>query len=124
MTMSKTAAIAEARTCVSKPHRRSATDYVVYAPYYDNKPSGPSTELQSDSYSKALARRTEKVAYVALAAMGIDTVGVFLEASRDRSTIESLVAAGIAQAAEQPTAAELANGSDAYWDVVAAGIVL
>lgn len=98
--MTKTAAIAEARTCVSKPHRRSATDYVIYAPYYDDKPSGPSTELQADSYTKALARRTEKVAYIALAIMGVDTGRIHLEAGRgDGATIESLVADGLEQAA-------------------------
>jgi hypothetical protein len=116
MSMSKTAAIAEARTRVSKPHRRSATDYVIYAPYCDSRPKGPSTELQSDSYPKALARRTEKVAYVALALMGVSLDGVHLDAGIAGSTVNELVANGIAQAANQPTAAERAQAESAYWD--------
>ena len=97
MALTKTAAIREARTCVSLPKRRSATDYVVYAPYYDHKPSGPSTELQSDSYPKALARRTEKVAHIALALMGVNAADLYLEAGHHGTTVEALVASGIRQ---------------------------
>jgi hypothetical protein len=106
MTLSKTAAIREARTYVSLPHRRSATDYVVYSPYRHTDPTGPSTEMQADSYPKALGRRTEQVAYIALTLMGIDTTDVWLEAGRrgydrDGSTVEGLVADGLKQAGRQ-----------------------
>lgn len=70
MALSKTAAIREARGLVGLPIRRSATDYVVYGPWDDSDPHGPSTEYQADSYHKAAAARTRWVARVALGLMG------------------------------------------------------
>lgn len=94
--MSKTAAIAEARTYVSMPHRRSATDYIVCAPWNSLNPTGPSTELQASTYQAALSMRAEKVAAIALGLMGIDPRRVRLNGR----TIEELVTSGIAQTAE------------------------
>lgn len=95
-TISKTAAIKAARHAVGSIIRRSSTDYVIYAPYYDADPSGPSTELKASTYPQARQRRTQKVADVALALMGhqkaVVTVG------EDGDTVEQLIAAGIEQA--------------------------
>lgn len=96
-TLSKTAAIKAARKAVGDINRRSNTDYVIYAPYYDDQPSGPSTELRASSYPQALLRRSQKIANVALALMGHDRSVV--EAGQHGTTVEQLVAAGIAQAA-------------------------
>lgn len=95
-TPSKTAAIKAARRAVGDINRRSSTDYVIYAPYYDADPSGPSTELQANSYPQALQRRTQKVADVALALMGHQRAMVIV--GEDGNTVEQLVAAGIEQA--------------------------
>lgn len=97
MTTSKTAAIREARRAVSTPTRRSSTDYVVYAPYYDAQPDGPSTELQASSYPKALAMRSRKCACVALALMGkLDEEAVYAIEYMDGGNVDALVAAGLA----------------------------
>lgn len=71
MKMSKTAALKAAQNAVSKVIRRSSTDYVVYAPYYSDKPNGPSTELQASTYPQAVIMRSEKVADIALSLMGV-----------------------------------------------------
>lgn len=68
--LSKTAAIREAQRACGRPIRRSSTDYVCYVPYYDTDISGPSTELQADSYPKLVAYRARKVAHIALELMG------------------------------------------------------
>lgn len=67
---SKTAALKAAQEACGRVHRRSATDYVCMVPFYDNNLSGPSTELQADSYPKCRAWRTRKVARIALHLMG------------------------------------------------------
>lgn len=69
--LSKTAALREAQAACGTPIRRSSTDYVCYVPYYDSDPSGPSTELQANSYPKIIAARAHKVASIALAIMGL-----------------------------------------------------
>lgn len=97
-TLSKTAAIKAARKAVGHINRRSGTDYVFYAPYHDAQPAGPSTELQANTYPQAVQRRTQKVADVALALMGHSRAFVF--AGEDGTTVEQLVATGIAQAAQ------------------------
>jgi hypothetical protein len=99
MNMSRTNAIKMARGFVSKPHRRSVTDYVVYGPYDDSDPHGPSTEYQADSYSKAMAARSKWVARIALSLMGRlnyeSEFAVEYRAYDYNATIESLVDAGL-----------------------------
>jgi len=118
MTMSKTAAIREARTFVGMPTRRSSTDYVVYAPYHSNKPHGPSTELQADSYQKCLARRSSAVASIALHLMGrldIEADAAIESEIYDcykQNTIETLVSAGSAAYGTGPTADDIALGAE------------
>lgn len=101
MALSKTAAIREARGFVGLPIRRSATDYVVYGPWDDGDPHGPSTEFQADSYPKAIAARTRWVARIALALMGrLDgDAKSTIEYESDRgygSRVEDLVNAALA----------------------------
>lgn len=69
--LSKTAALREAQAACGKIIRRSSTDYVCYVPYYDTDISGPSTELQADSYPKLVAHRARKVAHIAIELMGV-----------------------------------------------------
>jgi len=73
--MSKTAALKAAQAACGRIIRRSRTDYVCFVPYYDQKPDGPSTELQADSYPKAVAMRARRVADIALALMGLEWAG-------------------------------------------------
>lgn len=103
-TISKTAAIREARRAVGQPIRVSSTSYVVYGPYRRNEPSGPSTEHNYDSYTKAALGRAVWVAEVALALMGrltddasyaIDCAEYDPYAPHD---VASLVAIGLASA--------------------------
>ena len=97
MTTSKTAAIREARNTVSMPTRRSSTDYVVYAPYYDVQPDGPYTELQASSYPKAVAMRSRKCACIALALMGkLDDEAIYAIEYMESGSVGALVAAGLA----------------------------
>jgi len=70
MNISKTQAIKAARKFVSNCKRISSTNYIVYGPFDVHNPSGPTTEHQADSYTKALADRTQWVARIALAMMG------------------------------------------------------
>lgn len=96
-TLSKTAAIKAARKAVGSIHRRSSTDYVIYAPYYNDQPSGPSTEIRACSYPEALLRRSQKIADIALDLMGHRRAAV--EAGHHGTTVEQLVAEGLDQAA-------------------------
>ena len=73
--MSKTAALKAPQAACGGIIRRSSTDYVCFVPYYDAKPDGPSTELQADSYPKAVAMRARRVADIALALMGLELAG-------------------------------------------------
>lgn len=95
--ISKTAAIKVARKAVGQIIRRSNSDYVFYAPYYDHKPAGPSVELQACTYTAAKAKRTQKTADVALALMGHSKAVVFV--GEDANNVQELVNAGIVQAA-------------------------
>lgn len=70
MIMSKTKAIREARSLVSRPHRYGPTEYVVYGPALIDQPYGPTTTSQRDSYPAALRVRNAWIAEVALAIMG------------------------------------------------------
>lgn len=70
--MSKTAALKAAQAACGSIYRRSSTDYVCYVPFYDTKPDGPTTELQSYDYWRCRAARTRRVASIALALMGYD----------------------------------------------------
>jgi hypothetical protein len=104
-TLSKTAAIREARRAVGRPIRVSSTSYQVYGPYRASEPNGPSTQHNYDSYPKALAGRTVWVARVAVALMGrlTDDASMAIEwAAEDRRgdplTVESLVEEGLAAA--------------------------
>jgi hypothetical protein len=69
MALSKTAALKVANEAVGQIHRQSRTSYWLIAPYYDDKPNGPGTELRADSYPKAQGMRTRAVCRVALALM-------------------------------------------------------
>jgi hypothetical protein len=99
--LTKNAAIKIARASVGAINRRSSTEYVIYAPYYDAQPRGPTTELRAGSYPMAFARRTQKIADIALALLckdrGIDPADARVEAGYHGTTVEALVAAGIAQ---------------------------
>jgi hypothetical protein len=77
--LSKTAALRAAQAACGRIIRRSSTDYVCYVPFYDTRPDGPSTELQASDYWKCRARRTHKVAHIALALMGIDDADYQIE---------------------------------------------
>lgn len=97
--MSKTAALRQARECVGKISRRSATDYVYHAPYYSDKPRGPSTECQADSYPKAAASRAQHVVAIALALMGYssrDAHEAAYMASQDGGSADAILAAALA----------------------------
>lgn len=73
--LSKTAALKAAQAACGRIIRRSSTDYVFAVPYYDAKPDGPSTELQADSYPKAVAMRARRVADITLTLMGLEWAG-------------------------------------------------
>lgn len=75
MSISKTAALQLAQECVGKPIGHGSS-WEFYAPYYSNKPHGPSTELHADSYAKAVQMRSAKVADIALSLMGVDDQSV------------------------------------------------
>jgi hypothetical protein len=116
MTITKAAAITEARRLVSKPHRLSHSDYVVYAPYYSNKPRGPRTELRANSYAQALSIRTATIAYVALALMGVSGIDIVLQSGQ---SLNALIADGIAQAAQRLSPDEQAAAdaaTEAYFE--------
>lgn len=68
-TLSKTAALAAARSAVSSPVGR-ATDWRVYGPYDADKLTGPSTEHHYSDYWRARAGRAQWVAQIALCLMG------------------------------------------------------
>jgi hypothetical protein len=67
-TMTLMAAIKAARKHVSISGSRAS--WHVYGPYRSSDPSGPSTEITCDSYTKARTRRTAWRAAIALALMG------------------------------------------------------
>jgi hypothetical protein len=70
MTLSKTAALKEARRYVGDIHRRSSTEYVFYAPY--SEPGGATTEVRANSYWQAREYRTYHLVSVALELMGVE----------------------------------------------------
>lgn len=70
MSMSKSVAIREARSLVSRPHRYGPTDYVVYGPYRASEPYGPTTTAQRDSHPAAMRVRTCWIAEIALSMLG------------------------------------------------------
>lgn len=71
-TISKTAALREARAAVGSIIRRGPTDYVVYGPWRTDKPWGPSTEMRRGTYPAAVIMRTHWIVSIALALLGID----------------------------------------------------
>lgn len=79
MTLSRTAAMREARASVTPIMRRSPTDYIYYAPWRYCEPHGASTEVQANNYWMARAMRSRSVASVALALMGIPAGDVSAE---------------------------------------------
>lgn len=118
MTISKTAAIRQARRVVSMPVRRSSTDYVVYAPYYDAQPDGPGTELQAASYPMILAMRTRKCACVALSIMGRmdeEAASAIYHMEGESLGVEALVAAGLAAYGTGMSSQEQSDAEQAYW---------
>ncbi len=70
-TMSKTAALKAAQKEVSYP-MGSGTSWCIVAPYYNDRPNGPSAEISGNCYSDLLSRRAQKVAEIALCMMSID----------------------------------------------------
>jgi hypothetical protein len=70
--MTKTKALHIAQKAVCKPIRCSSSSYILYGPYYNDKPTGPTTEINCGSYQKAVQRRTEWVATIALSLLGAD----------------------------------------------------
>lgn len=115
--LSKTTAMKLASRVVGTPSRRSQTEFVFYAPHNSAKPEGPDTEITSSSWAGILARRTEKMAYVALAAMGVDLKNVMLEADQwgRENTVSRLIDEGIKQAMEAPTQQEQSAAEEAFW---------
>ena len=95
--MTKTQAIKQARTYVSKPVRVGG-NYVVYGPFKSREPHGIRAEYQAESYSTALALRTHWVARVALALMNKlnrpSELAIFTHVAHG-ATIESCVDAGL-----------------------------
>ncbi len=67
--LSKTAAIRESANVISIGI--SGTSWQVYGPYKLNNPSGPSTTINADSYTKARRIATQWRAEVALVLMGV-----------------------------------------------------
>lgn len=70
-TLSKTAALREARKCVSHPIGQG-TSWSLYGPYAYSDLTGPSTERHSDNYWRAMALRRAWVTDIALTLMGYD----------------------------------------------------
>jgi len=70
--MNRTEALRIAQNAVCDPIRYSSSSYILYGPYHDDDPTGPTTELNCDSYRKALQRRTEWVASIVLNLLGAD----------------------------------------------------
>ena len=99
--LSKTAAIKKASTVVSI--WGSGTSWTVCGPYYATDLSGPSTERNEVSYTKARLTRTAWRASIALALMGINSTDVdaaVYYAAHDGSgpvTVAALVNVGIAE---------------------------
>ena len=67
--LSKTAAIRESAKAISISGR--GTSWQVYGPYKFTNPSGPSTTINADSYTKARRIATQWRAKVALVMMGV-----------------------------------------------------
>lgn len=70
MSLSKTAALRAAQNACGSVYRRSGTDFVCMVPYRRDQPSGPTTELQSYSYPRAVRMRSRVVAEITLVLMG------------------------------------------------------
>ncbi len=70
-TMSKTAALKAAQKEVSYP-MGSGTSWCIVAPYYNDRPNGPSAEISGNCYSDLLSRRAQEVAEIALCMMGVE----------------------------------------------------
>ncbi len=93
MTISKTSAIRMASKSVSKIIRTGQHSFVFYAPRFCDKIDGPSTEIQCNSYTSAVSARTECVADVALALMGV--FETYVQAPEDGTTVLELVNIGL-----------------------------
>lgn len=89
-------AITTARAAVGLPVG-SGTSWTVHGPYFRNLPLGSRTERHCSSYAQAVANRTQWVAEVALALLG---VGLECEvyAGQDGNTVEQLVTVGLRRA--------------------------
>jgi hypothetical protein len=93
-TMSKTAALKEARRLVSISG--SGTSWQIYGPYRLTDLDGPSTSVSADSYWNARRRRGAWVADIAATLMGINPDGIehhYFMTGEER--IEALLAAAI-----------------------------
>lgn len=97
--LSKTAAIRESANAISISGR--GTSWQVYGPYKVTNPSGPSTTINADSYTKARRIATKWRAKVALVLMGVwsDDVMFAVEEFHDHhyggSTLADYITAGL-----------------------------
>lgn len=107
--MSKTAALKAAQAACGRIHRRSRTDYVCFVPYYDQRPDGPSTELQADSYAKAAVMRARRVADIALALMGVTQAAGRWEVERAQFWFGETSAKGIVDRVLEELSADARN---------------
>ncbi len=107
--MSKTAALKAAQAACGRIHRRSRTDYVCFVPYYDQRPDGPSAELQADSYAKAAVMRARRVADIALALMGVTQAAGWWEVERAQFWFGETSAKGIVDRVLEELSADARN---------------
>jgi hypothetical protein len=68
--MTKTAALAAAQAAVGRP-QGCGTSWCLYHPFYNDKLSGPSTEMRASSYAAIKIARARRVAELALTLMGV-----------------------------------------------------
>lgn len=78
-TMSKTAAIKLAQSCVGMPQGRG-TSWQIHGPYRHDNLSGPSTTINATSYPNAMFKRRNWVAAIAGHLMGIPADDVYFAA--------------------------------------------
>lgn len=72
--MNTTEALREASRAVSRPTRHPGQNgFTFYAPYYNDKPRGPTTECRARSMAEAWHLRRTIVAHIALALVGEST---------------------------------------------------
>lgn len=119
MTTAKTAAIKLAQKETGKPIRRSATDWVFYAPY---EVGGYDSEIRETSYKHAIKKRAGWVAELALRAMGKwdeaaqAAIDCELRDYYGARGANNLVDCGLAAFGQGASPADLAKAAQDYWD--------